>query len=74
MIKGLSLGAKLVTIDRTDLWGLIADGSEGVSRTLELLREEMAVPIALSGQTNVRNITPSLICRVDSEQTMITGN
>jgi isopentenyl diphosphate isomerase/L-lactate dehydrogenase-like FMN-dependent dehydrogenase len=65
VIKGLALGAKVVAIGRTALWGLIADGAAGVNRTLELLKEEMAVAVALVGQTNVRGLTPDLIRRVD---------
>ncbi len=66
VIKGLALGAKVVAIGRTALWGLIADGATGVHRTLELLREEIAVAIALCGQTTVRELTTDLIRRVDT--------
>lgn len=65
IIKALALGAKLVAIGRTALWGLAADGAAGVDRTFQLLREEMTTAMALCGQTNVRRLTPDLIRRVD---------
>ncbi len=66
VIKALALGAKVVAIGRTALWGLIADGAAGVNRTLELLKEEMAVAVALGGQTSVRELMPDFIRRVDT--------
>ncbi|GIX46360.1 MAG: alpha-hydroxy-acid oxidizing enzyme [Candidatus Tectimicrobiota bacterium] len=65
VIKALALGAKLVALGRTILWGLAAAGAAGVHRTLELLREEMTTTLALCGQTSVRHLTPDLIRRVD---------
>ena len=65
MIKGIALGANLVAIGRTALWGLAADGADGVDRTLQLLREEMSTALALCGQTSMRGLTPDLICRAD---------
>ncbi len=65
VIKGIALGANLVAIGRTALWGLAADGAAGVDRTLQLLREEMSTALALCGQTSMRGLTPDLICRAD---------
>ncbi len=65
IIKGLALGAKVVAIGRTALWGLVVGGAAGVDRTLQLLREEMATALALCGQTSVRMLKPDLICRAE---------
>lgn len=64
VIKAIALGAKVVAIGRTVLWGLAVAGAAGVDRTLQLLREEMTSTLALCGQTNVRGLKPDLIRRV----------
>jgi 4-hydroxymandelate oxidase len=65
VIKALALGAKVVAMGRTMLWGLAVDGAAGVTRTLEILRDELSRNLALSGQTSVRGLKPSLICRAE---------
>jgi isopentenyl diphosphate isomerase/L-lactate dehydrogenase-like FMN-dependent dehydrogenase len=65
VVKAIALGAKLVAIGRTFLWGLGADGAAGVHRTFQLLREEMATALRLCGQTSVHGLTPDLIRPVD---------
>jgi isopentenyl diphosphate isomerase/L-lactate dehydrogenase-like FMN-dependent dehydrogenase len=63
VIKALALGANIVAMGRTMLWGLAADGAAGVNRTLQLLRDELETSLALCGQTSVRELKPSLIRR-----------
>jgi isopentenyl diphosphate isomerase/L-lactate dehydrogenase-like FMN-dependent dehydrogenase len=65
VIKAIALGAKVVAIGRTVLWGLAVAGAAGVDRTLQLLREEMTTTMALCGQTSVRGLKPDLIRRVN---------
>ncbi|HJY82999.1 MAG TPA: alpha-hydroxy-acid oxidizing protein, partial [Candidatus Binatia bacterium] len=65
VIKAVALGAKVVAMGRTMLWGLAVDGAVGVNRTLQLLREELSANLALCGQTSVRGLKPSLIRRVE---------
>lgn len=65
VIKAVALGAKVVAMGRTVLWGLAVDGAAGVARTLELLREEIATTLALCGQTSMRGLTPALIRHVE---------
>jgi isopentenyl diphosphate isomerase/L-lactate dehydrogenase-like FMN-dependent dehydrogenase len=65
IIKAVALGAKVVAMGRTMLWGLAVDGAVGVSRTLQLLREELSTSLALCGQTSVRGLKPSLIRRAE---------
>jgi 4-hydroxymandelate oxidase len=66
IIKGLALGANLIAMGRTMLWGLAVGGAAGVNRTLQLLREELETSLGLCGQTSVRGLKPSLIRRVDA--------
>ncbi len=65
VVKALALGAKVVAMGRTMLWGLAVGGAAGVNRTLELLREEIATTLALCGQPSVRGLTPELIRRAE---------
>jgi isopentenyl diphosphate isomerase/L-lactate dehydrogenase-like FMN-dependent dehydrogenase len=65
VIKAVALGAKVVAIGRTALWGLATEGAAGVNRTLELLRQEMATALALCGQPSIRELTPAVVCRAD---------
>ena len=45
----LALGADAVLVGRPTLWGLAAGGEDGARRVLELLREELALALALCG-------------------------
>lgn len=65
VIKGLALGATVVAIGRTALWGLAAAGAAGVARSMEILRNEIRTTLALCGQTSVRGLKPDLVFRVD---------
>jgi isopentenyl diphosphate isomerase/L-lactate dehydrogenase-like FMN-dependent dehydrogenase len=47
----LALGADAVLVGRPALWGLAADGADGVARVLALLREELELTLALCGCT-----------------------
>jgi glycolate oxidase len=65
VLKGLARGAKVVMIGRTALWGLGADGAEGVARVFEILREQMHIAMGLCGRTRIADLTPDLIFRAD---------
>jgi 4-hydroxymandelate oxidase len=65
VLKGLALGATVVAVGRTALWGLAAAGAEGVSNALGILREELSTALALCGQTSVRAFARDLVFRVD---------
>ncbi len=63
IFKCLALGAKMAFIGRPAIWGLAVDGTKGVTRVMEILREELDLTMALSGnilhqflQNKVRNI------------------
>jgi 4-hydroxymandelate oxidase len=60
-LKGLALGADLVAVGRPVLWGLTVDGSEGVRRVMEMLRDELSLAMALSGCRSLSEVTLDLI-------------
>ena len=61
VIKALALGARAVLVGRPILWGLAANGTEGVEHVLEILRKELEVSMTLAGCPDLKSITPELI-------------
>jgi glycolate oxidase len=65
VIKAAALGANVVAMGRAMLWGLAADGADGVASALDILRQELRTSMGLCGQTSVRNLRPDSIFKVD---------
>ena len=65
VIKAVALGANVVAMGRTILWGLAADGADGVACALDILRQELRISMGLCGQTSVRNLRPDSVLKVD---------
>lgn len=61
VLRALALGASAVMLGRPWAFALAADGERGVANMLTLLRHEIEVAMALSGQTDVSTIDRSLI-------------
>jgi len=61
VIKALALGAKGVFIGRAFLYGLGAMGEEGVTKTLDLIRKELDITMALCGLRDVRDVGPQIL-------------
>ncbi|HRK62907.1 MAG TPA: alpha-hydroxy-acid oxidizing protein, partial [Terricaulis sp.] len=61
VLRALALGASAVMLGRPWAFALAADGERGVANMLTLLRREIEVAMALSGQTDVKTIDRSLI-------------
>ena len=59
----LALGAQAVLAGRMPLWGLAARGEEGARQVLDLLREELAVALHLTGCRSVAELTPGHVAR-----------
>ena len=53
VIKALALGANAVALGRPVLWALALGGQEGVTHALELLRDEIAAALVLSGYNDL---------------------
>lgn len=60
VLKALALGASAVLIGRAYLWGLAADGQAGVSRVLQMLRDELELAMALAGCRSTAEIAGDL--------------
>jgi L-lactate dehydrogenase (cytochrome) len=58
ILKALALGAKSTFIGRAFLYGLSSGGEAGVTRTLDILRRELDITMALCGERDVKNLTP----------------
>ncbi|MBE1161064.1 alpha-hydroxy acid oxidase [Dyella acidiphila] len=63
LLKALACGAHAGLIGKAFLYGLGALGEAGVTQTIELIRRELSVSMALTGQTDVRNLSDDLIWR-----------
>ncbi len=64
VLKALALGADACMIGRPFLYGLASMGGPGVSKALELLRNEIDVNLALLGRAGVKELDPSAVCWV----------
>ena len=63
VIKAIALGADACSIGRAYLYGLSAGGQAGVSRAIELLRDEIARNMGLLGCRSVGDLTPDHVIR-----------
>jgi isopentenyl diphosphate isomerase/L-lactate dehydrogenase-like FMN-dependent dehydrogenase len=57
VLRALALGARAVLVGRAAIFGLAAAGEEGVSDVLRLLREEIALGLALLGCRTPAEVT-----------------
>nr|WP_305854618.1 alpha-hydroxy acid oxidase [Roseateles sp. XES5] len=63
VLKAWALGAKGTYIGRSMLYGLGAGGKAGVRRTLEIIRKELDVTLALCGERDVKNLSRNNLLR-----------
>ncbi len=61
IVKALCLGAKGVGLGRAPLYSLAGYGEDGVSRLLEILKEEIDVAMRLLGVTKISDLGPQYI-------------
>jgi len=61
LLKGLALGARAGLIGKAFLYGLGALGEAGVAKVIEIIRKELDVSMALTGQTDVRHVTKEIL-------------
>ena len=57
VLKALALGAKSTYIGRSFVHGLGAMGQEGVTKALEVIRQELDISMALTGVRNIAEIS-----------------
>ena len=61
VLKAMALGAKGTYIGRPFLYGLGADGKQGVTTALEIIRKEMDVSMALCGKRLITDVDHSIL-------------
>jgi isopentenyl diphosphate isomerase/L-lactate dehydrogenase-like FMN-dependent dehydrogenase len=59
--KAVACGAEAVILGRSVNYGLSAGGAAGVTRALDILREEFDRTLALNGCCNPADLSPDLI-------------
>ena len=60
VLRALALGADAVLLGRAWAWALAAKGEAGVASLLSILKEELEVAMALTGQNDVRSLDSDL--------------
>lgn len=63
LFKALALGARAGLIGKAFLYGLGANGQQGVAQAIELIRRELSVTMALTGQRDATRIPREAIWR-----------
>jgi L-lactate dehydrogenase (cytochrome) len=61
VLRALALGARGTMIGKAFAWGLGAMGEAGVARTLEIIRNELDVTMALCGLRDVKDASPAIL-------------
>jgi isopentenyl diphosphate isomerase/L-lactate dehydrogenase-like FMN-dependent dehydrogenase len=65
VVKALALGARAVLAGRAPLWGLAYDGEAGVTRVLQLLRDELESELALCGCPSPAAVSTAHVDTID---------
>lgn len=63
VVKAQALGAKATLIGRPWIYAVAARGQAGLTSLLQTLKMEMEVSMALTGTTNVADLTPEILDR-----------
>jgi 4-hydroxymandelate oxidase len=61
VLKALASGASAVLIGRPYLFGLAAQGADGVARVVQILRREFEMAMALTGRRSLKEIDRSVL-------------
>jgi L-lactate dehydrogenase (cytochrome) len=61
ILKALALGARACLIGKAFLYALAAQGERGVTTALNILRDELEVSMALTGQVDVGNVSRAIL-------------
>lgn len=63
IVIALGLGARAVLLGRPILWGLAAGGQAGVTKVLDIIRDELDVALAIAGCPSVAAVGPETVRR-----------
>src|SRR5512136_287369 len=61
MMRALALGARACLIGRAYIYGLGAGGRAGVSKAIDILKNELSVTMALTGCNSIKEIGPHVL-------------
>jgi L-lactate dehydrogenase (cytochrome) len=61
VLKAIALGARGTYIGRAFLYALGAQGQAGVTKALQLIRNELDLTMAFCGRTNIRDVDDSIL-------------
>ena len=61
IMRALALGARSCMIGRAYAWGLGAGGKAGVAKTIDILRKELDITMALTGVSRTADIGPQVL-------------
>jgi len=61
VLKAVALGARGTLIGRAFLYGLGALGEAGVTRCLELIRNELDITMAFCGRTDIHDVDRAIL-------------
>ena len=64
VLKALALGADAVLIGRPYMYGLAAAGASGVTAVVDILRTELEMAMALTGQASLAALDRSIVGHV----------
>ncbi len=63
VLKALALGADAALVGRATLYGLAAAGQNGVTRAIDIFREEIDRDLGLLGARSVKDLGPGFVTR-----------
>jgi L-lactate dehydrogenase (cytochrome) len=61
VVKMVALGARAVLVGRAWAWAVAARGEAGVRHVLEVMKGDIDVALALTGQTSIRDVDRSAL-------------
>lgn len=61
MLKAIALGAKGTLLGRSYIYGLGADGKQGVRKALDIIHKELDMTMALCGHRDINNVTRDIL-------------
>ena len=63
VLRALCLGAVGTYIGRPYIYGLGASGEKGVSKSIEIIKKELDLTMALCGETKISNVSKHNLAR-----------
>ena len=61
LLKAVALGAKGTLLGRSYVYGLGANGKQGVQKALEIIHKELDMTMALCGHRDIKNVTRDIL-------------